>query len=346
MPRRHLLILLCFVVSCSSMACAPKRVGLSAARPFQFVAYGDMPYGVAMPDGRSDAQVLADDIAPEIRRREDLPFVIHVGDLGRPEDVCTDVQLESYKIFWATALVVNRCSIRLGITTGPIAIDRRSLCPLRNWRGLRRCGGFSSAHLQFSPPLGTMSHNPLSRKTRSGGMRVCCLSLYIWLAPITAGAEILLDDPGQAIALANARDEANRLWLDHAFTLATQREAAAVVIATQVDPFGPPQGNVDAFSRCLNRPAYAAFCEQILHLSATLGKPVLLIHGDTNAYCLDQPFPIDQAPRLWRLNAPGDFDVIDAAVVSINPARSSSPFAVTGLLSGQAAPQECNYRRR
>lgn len=345
MPRRHLLILLCFVVSCSSMACAPKRVGLSAARPFQFVAYGDMPYGVAMPDGRSDAQVLADDIAPEIRRREDLPFVIHVGDLGRPEDVCTDVQLESYKIFWATAL-------RKPVFYTPgdndwtdcdrpqVPVPTSELARLAAVRGIF-----------FSPPpvlapswhYVTQSAQPENALWWYAGV----LFVTVHMVGTNNGrAEILLDDPGQAIALANARDEANRLWLDHAFTLATQREAAAVVIATQVDPFGPPQGNVDAFSRCLNRPAYAAFCEQILHLSAPLGKPVLLIHGDTNAYCLDQPFPIDQAPRLWRLNAPGDFDVIDAAVVSINPARSSSPFAVTGLLSGQAAPQECNYRRR
>ena len=119
-----------------------------------------------------------------------------------------------------------------------------------------------------------------------------------------------------------------------------------MVIVTHADPFGPPESNVDAFTRCTNRPAYAAFCEQIFHLSATLSKPVLLIHGDTNAYCLDQPFPTHQAPRLWRLNTPGDFAVIDAAVVSIDPARSPSPFAVTGLLSGQAAPQECDYRRR
>ena len=54
MPRRHLLLLLCCVVSWSAMACAPQRVRLGAVRPFQFVAYGDMPYGVTLPDGRSD----------------------------------------------------------------------------------------------------------------------------------------------------------------------------------------------------------------------------------------------------------------------------------------------------
>jgi len=69
------------------MACVPQRLESMAEKPVQFATYGDMPYGVTMPDGRSDAQVLAHDIAPEIRRREDVPFVIHLGDLGRPQDV-------------------------------------------------------------------------------------------------------------------------------------------------------------------------------------------------------------------------------------------------------------------
>jgi len=155
--------------------------------------------------------------------------------------------------------------------------------------------------------------------------------------------QILRDDRTRATALVNERDEANRLWLERAFALAAQWQAAAVVVAMQVDLFGPPEGDADAFTRCKNRPPYAAVCEQLLLLAADLGKPVLLVHGDTNAYCLDQPFPTSRAPGLWRLNAPGDFKVIDVAVVSINAADNAQPFAVTGLLSGQAAPQACDY---
>ena len=327
MPRRHLLILLCVVVSWSAMACAPQRVGLSAARPFQFVTYGDMPYGVTMPDGRSDAQVLADDIAPEIRRREDLPFVIHVGDLGRPEDVCTDVQLESSKRFWATAW-------RQPVFYTPGDNDwtdcDRPEVPVRTSELARLA---AVRRIFFSPPpVLAPSWHYVTQPAQPEN------ALWWYAGVLFVTVHMVGTDNGRTGIL---RDNE-----EHARALATQREAAAVVIATQVDPFGPPQGHMDALSRCLHQPAYAAFCEQIFHLSATLGKPVLLIHGDTNAYCLDQPFPPEQAPRLWRLNAPGDFDVIDAAVVSINPARSSSPFAVTGLLSGQAAPQECHYRQR
>jgi hypothetical protein len=298
-----------------------------------------------MPDGRSDAQVLADDIAPVIRRRADIPFVIHVGDLGRPEDVCTDAQLESFKTFWATAWQQP-----VFYTPGDndwTDCDRPQVpvptSELARLAAVRRIFFSQPPVRDPSWHYATQSAQPENARWWYAGV----LFVTVHMVGTNNGREeIKLDDRAQAIALADERDAANRRWLDQAFTLATQREAVAVVIATQVDPFGPPKGQMDAFTRCMQRPAYATFCEHILTLSATLGKPVLLIHGDTNAYCLDQPFPFHQAPRLWRLNAPGDFDVIDAAVVSIDPAHATAPFAVTGVLSGQAAPQECDYRRR
>ena len=76
-------------------------------------------------------------------------------------------------------------------------------------------------------------------------------------------------------------------------------------------------------------------------LSETLGKPVLLLHGDTNAYCLDQPF--ETASNLWRLNAPGDFKHLDASRVEVFPDNPSKPFQAVGLLSGAPAPSVCDY---
>jgi hypothetical protein len=344
MTRFRSVVLLCFALSCGSMACAPQRVRPTAVRPFQFATYGDMPYGVIMPDGRSDAQVLADDIAPQIRRREDLPFVIHVGDLGRPQDVCTDAQLEKHKAFWATAL-------RKPVFYTPgdndwTDCDRPQLpaptSELERLAAVRRI--FFSQPKDLGPAwqYETQSAQPENALWWYAGV----LFVTVHMVSTNNGRdEIFLDDPARAIALVNERDEANRRWLEHAFTLATKQDAAAVVIATQLDPFGPPEGDVEAFTRCTNQPAYAAFCEHILVRSANLGKPVLLVHGDTNAYCLDQPFPASRAPKLWRLNAPGDFKVIDVAVVSINTASPDQPFSVTGLLSGKVAPQECDYSR-
>ncbi|MFN9554935.1 MAG: hypothetical protein ACK56O_11660, partial [Dolichospermum sp.] len=66
----------------------------AAAEKVTFAAYGDMPYFAKSADGRTDEQVLIQDIAPKFRQREDIPFVIHLGDLGRPQDTCYDTWLE------------------------------------------------------------------------------------------------------------------------------------------------------------------------------------------------------------------------------------------------------------
>ena len=333
--------LLCFALGCGSLACAPKHIAPTAVWPLQFVAYGDMPYGAKMPDGRSDAQVLAEDIAPEIRRREDLPFVIHVGDLGRPEDVCNDASLQEHQAFWATEL-------RKPVFYTPgdndwADCDRRKLpaptSELERLAAIRRI--FFGQPKVLDPAWRYETQAAQPENALWWYMGVLFVTIHM-VGTDNGRSEILLDDPVRAIAEVDARDEANRLWLEHAFSLATTQKAAAVVVATQVDAFGPPASGADAFTRCTNHPAYAAFCEHLLLLSAALGKPVLLVHGDTSPYCLDQPFPTNRAPSLWRLNAPGDFKVIDAAVISIDPHRSPRPFEVTGLLSGQPAPRTCD----
>lgn len=337
-------VLLYVLLACGSMACVPQHDASMVERPVRFAAYGDMPYGVALPDGRSDAQVLTADLAPEIRRREDLPFVIHLGDLGRPEEVCTDAKLEEHKAFWTTALVKP-----VFYTPGDndwTDCDRPQLpaptSELQRLAAIRRIFFGQAKNLDPAWRYETQAVQPENALWWYADV----LFVTVHIVGTNNGRdEIFLDDPGRARALVAGRDEANRLWLEHAFSLATQHEAAAVVVAMQADPFGPPKNSLDAFTRCQQYPAYAAFCEHILMLSATLGAPVLLVHGDTNAYCLDQPFPASQAPMLWRLNAPGDFKVTDVAVVSIHPRGSLQPFEVTGLLSGQAAPQECDYSR-
>ncbi|MFM6023396.1 MAG: hypothetical protein ACKPER_10790 [Dolichospermum sp.] len=76
-----------------------------AAEKVTFAAYGDIPYFAKLADGRTDEQVLIQDIAPKFRQREDIPFVIHLGDLGRPQDTCYDTWLEKNKTFWKNDIV-------------------------------------------------------------------------------------------------------------------------------------------------------------------------------------------------------------------------------------------------
>ena len=66
----------------------------------RFAVYGDMPYMVTLPDGRTDKQVLEQDIAPRVAGMAEVDFVIHLGDLGRPKDACNDAWLHAQKRLW------------------------------------------------------------------------------------------------------------------------------------------------------------------------------------------------------------------------------------------------------
>ena len=82
----------------------------------------------------------------------------------------------------------------------------------------------------------------------------------------------------------------------------------------------------------------APFSALIWHLkqeAAAFDRPVLLIHGSTNPFCLDRVFGGQQAEKLWRLNGPGDYAYSDAAVVTV--ARDErEPFRIKSLLNGRA----------
>ncbi|MFZ4639511.1 MAG: hypothetical protein ACOYMP_03770 [Nodosilinea sp.] len=347
-----------------------------------FAAYGDIPYLIKLPNGRTDDQVLTEDIAPALRRREDIPFVIHLGDLSRPETACSDDWLRQSQTFWQRevvkpvfytpgdndwadcdreSLAVRQSEIeRLQQLRTILFSSPKTVTP--GWQ-LEEVQKILTRDPEFTHPensLGAirrvlaMTPGQFAREWRYETQPELPENAIWWrdgvlfvtvhmISTDNGRTEILIDDPKRAIALVDERDRQNQRWLNRAFELAQKQDTKAVVVATQLDPFGPAIQQETPLSRCLSNPAYAGFCKQVQTLSGGLGKPVLLLHGDTNAYCLDQPF--DNSKNLWRLNAPGDFKYIDAVVVKVFPTDLNQPFQVTGLLSGTAAPSVCDYSR-
>ncbi len=78
---------------------------------------------------------------------------------------------------------------------------------------------------------------------------------------------------------------------------------------------------------------YATLMDSLRDQAASFDKPVLLVHGSTGSYCLFKDFGAPDAPKLWRLNGPGDFVVIDASLVTFDP-DSENPFTVKGVSTG------------
>lgn len=160
--------------------------------------------------------------------------------------------------------------------------------------------------------------------------------------------EIRLDDPGLALALVDARDQANRVWLEDAFNQAKSKKAKAVVIITQADVTNGGSGSCADQNNRMNCDAFADFRSHLQRYARNFqdsekrGKPVLLIHGDTNPYCWDKKFGGETAPNLWRLNAWGDFQTpTDATEIIVQPDNSSEPFLANTLITQKQPASVC-----
>jgi hypothetical protein len=346
-----------------------------------FAAYGDIPYIIKLPNGRTDEEVLNEEIAPTLRRRDDISFIIHLGDLSRPEYACTDEWLRQTSTFWKQKLVKpvfytpgdndwadcdrKNLAVRqseyerlqhlrdilfgspktvsptwqLEETQRILNRDPQLAHPEKSLEAIRKVLAMDPAQFAKEWRYESQPQQPENAIWWRDGV------LFVTVHKISTDdgrSEIFLDDPSKAIALVEERDRRNQQWLNRAFNLAKGEEIKALVVATQLDPFGPAPKSRTALAQCLSNPAYAGFCRQIQGLSRSLAKPVLLLHGDTNGYCLDKPF--GNSLNLWRLNAPGDFKYVDAAVIKVFPADPTQPFHVTGLLSGVTPPAVCDYR--
>ncbi len=151
--------------------------------------------------------------------------------------------------------------------------------------------------------------------------------------------EILRSSLEAALDEADYRDQSNEKWLQQLFAAA--ESAQAMVIALQADLFDfdhdKPACSADNRTEC---DGYRMLRDLIKSTAAQFKKPVLVIHGDTQAYCLHQPYT--GIPNLWRLNAPGDYKYIDASQILFDPENKAMPFTVTGLLDQKPAPAVCD----
>lgn len=308
----------------------------------QFVAFGDIPYEAVAPDGRTDTEILKREIAPRVRRNPAIEFVIHYGDSGRPEFACNDAWLRGQRAFWK-----HNLKRTVFFTPGDndwTDCDRSSLeSPTSE---LARLDALRDIMYRTRPAIDEswqFERQPAFRENALWTRESVQFATIHVVGTNNGRAEVLIDDPATALALVKARDAANKAWLNRAFAQALERGASAVVISTQADIF-----SVRDTARCSDAEPVA--CDGFLELREELVAqangfgfvgPVLLIHGDTSAYCFDRPFLADGVDDVWRLNGPGDFAVIDAALITIDTADAEMPFKVAGLLSKEPPPDSC-----
>jgi hypothetical protein len=124
------------------------------------------------------------------------------------------------------------------------------------------------------------------------------------------------------------RDVANVSWIQNTFEQARLQQATAIVFAFQADVLENKTPWEDF-------PGWSGFRTSIgqtlLPLASAWGKPVLVVHGDSHQFKIDQPFQLDKKPmkNVTRLIVPGASDV-RAVKVTVKDASFSFELVTPG----------------
>ena len=312
-----------------------------------FLFIGDLPYF----DEHNDR--LNDVIAPEISKGG-FPFLVHHGDFKGGRVPCSEALIRSaHKQI--TGLMANGSE-----TTSPAPVfytpgdndwtdcDRwfgdagRPTSELGQLDLLRRVFFFDNPmKLPDTWQNERQPQYPENAVWRFGKVQFATVHL---VGTNNGRLEVLMDDVAMALAQVDARDQANRNWLNEIFWRASafRNPADAVIIATHADVTNSKEHAPCTPTNRMNCDAFADFRSQLIKHAAAFKGPVLLVHGDTGPYCLDKTFGGSEAPNIWRLNAGGDYhQPLDATIVTYRPRAASNPFSVRGLVEGERPADHC-----
>ena len=249
-----------------------------------FLAVGDLPYST-----EESTQLAA---LLEEGTRRGSPFLLHVGDIKGGAQRCSDARLG------AVAELFRRQSVPVLYTPGDNewtdchrgAAGRME--PLERLGAVRRFF-FSDPGVLHQAAIAPLVPNPALPENRwlRWGDAVLAL-IHIVGSDNNAGSR----DPIAITELAQ-RTAANRALLDQAVAAANADGAKALIIAFHANPL---------FERRRPTQGFEASLEDLRRVLERYPGPVLVIHGDTHKFRLDQPWAaLPHGDRLWRLEVPG-----------------------------------------
>ncbi|WP_417909936.1 hypothetical protein [Candidatus Electronema sp. PJ] len=306
----------------------------------RFIAIGDTPYS------EKEQLRLQQEITPAIKAAG-VPFVVHYGDIKGGSETCAKELLTRRR-----DEVLNLLPGRVFYTPGDnewTDCDRTTLqqpvSELASLDLLRQLFFAQPMNLPESWQYARQPNFPENARWMQDGVMFITVHL---VATNNGRREILRDDAEAALALVEARDQANRVWMQESFDAALKADAKAMVLVTQADVTAQEAGGPCTGVNRMNCDAFLSFRDNLRLNARNFAKrgearrPVLLVHGDTNPYCMDKDFGGQQAPNLWRLNAWGDYqDPADATVITVQPDNRQQPFAAQTLLGYQAPADRC-----
>jgi hypothetical protein len=290
MPR----LVLCATVALLAVLPASARLE-ERDTSFSFAVLGDTPY-FAWEALRLE-QLIAQ------LNQEDVAFVLHVGDIKSGRDHCDD------RIYASRLQLFQQSRHPLVLLPGDndwTDCHRRSngsFDPVERLEHLRRVFHSGNHSLGQHPmPLQRQSDDPAFAPFREN-MR-WQIGAVVFAAVHVVGSHNNQDQPVEF----EPRNRANLAWTDAAFDAAEAPGVRALVIAIHADT------RLKSSSGSTGRRGFEDFLHLLHQRCEALGKPVLLIHGDSHRFEWDQPWPC-----LRRLESFGS-PTVGWVRVTVNPA--------------------------
>ncbi|MBB5875805.1 hypothetical protein [Xanthomonas sp. 3498] len=316
-----------------------------------FAVYGDMPYS------DSDATLLSSTILPGLSSSANVPFILHVGDAGRPYDGTGTNPYDSCSDSFRSATVQSWWGVNQQLVFMPGDNDwtdcntertpRSRLDPLKEFAKVRSifAGNVSLDAPRYATDGLNVGQPALAQTWVSNGVLYLGLNIvgsYNGYVPSTA------TNAAARNAEASTREAETLTAITNAgAAMASNPGLNALVVTFHVDPYTNVNSSggtiVDwtcGLTDSTGRQPYKGICANLASVAGSIGKPMLVVHGDTVAHCFRQH---PTSSNLWVLNAPGDF-VPGVDLVSFNQSNASAPFSVVTMTnSAGSVPSTCNY---
>ena len=278
---------------------------------FSFAIVGDAPYSAF--EEAVFAQMLQE------TNEEDLAFVVHIGDIKSSGSPCSDELYRQRKRMFQA----SRHPFILVPGDNDWTDCHRNTAggydPLERLARLRQVFYADDLSLGLSPlKLERQSDDPAAaaafREYRENVRWVLNGVLFIGLN--IPGSNDNYGRTPQMDTEHALRGRANAAWLAQGFDLARKMDYAAVFVFIQADP--------DFELSFLRRKSdgYAVFKKKLLAHTLAFGKPVVLVHGDSHRFRVDQPLldPATRArvERFTRIESFGS-PLVDWIKVTLDP---------------------------
>jgi hypothetical protein len=251
----------------------------AAHADFTFAAFGDTPY-------TEDEESRFVGMIAEINR-EKLAFVVHVGDFKSSWSPCTDALFElrrdQFALFHHALIYAPGDNEWTDCWQAPFTAGavRDPLARLQKLRNLFFADGYALGQHKL-PLIRQSAAYPEHARWEHDSIVFATLNV-----PGGGNNQRMPDEYA-------ARSKALDAWVSATFERARTQARPAVVLIMQANPFSGGGGSGWVGS------AYANLMKTIARETVNFKGEVLLIHGDSHRYCMDQPLMDPRAQHPLR----------------------------------------------